>query len=347
VVWSILGTLLPGSGLMAAGKRAAGVVVLGVAVLTISVLAGFSMLTDPVAAALRVAVSPTMLLYAVAAVGLVALLWIILVIVTHVSLRQLAVLTGGQEALCAALVVGLIGAVLLPAVKLGSYALIQRDLVSSVFSASSPNHGARPNLSKADPWANIPRVNVLLIGSDAGADREGVRPDTLILASVNTHTGDTVMFSLPRNLERVPFPIGTPGAQAWPNGFQCAADACLLNAIWRWAEGAGPGPNGRSSTLAPPGPDRDRGRRPESRGSATAHALLNLAGFSQFVDAMRDHDRRPGSAVGGSGDPPPGFTSPPAGGSKSVNTSTATTRSGTPARGGPRTTTTGCAASAA
>jgi polyisoprenyl-teichoic acid--peptidoglycan teichoic acid transferase len=307
VFWSILGTLVPGSGLMAAGKRAAGVVVLGVAVLTISILAGFSMLTDPVAAALRLAVSPTMLLYAIAAVGLVALLWVILVIVTHVNLRRLAVLTGGQEALCAALVVALIGAVLLPAVKLGSYALIQRDLVSSVFSASAPGHGSRPNLSKPDPWATIPRVNVLLIGSDAGADRAGVRPDTLILASVNTHTGDTVMFSLPRNLERVPFPIGTPGAQAWPDGFHCAADACLLNAIWRWAEGAGPSPNGRQFyTGSNPGLTATEDAVQGITGlKVDYYAMLNLAGFSQFVDAMGGitvnvRERLP---IGGSGDP--------------------------------------------
>jgi LCP family protein required for cell wall assembly len=81
-----------------------------------------------------------------------------------------------------------------------------------------------------------PRLNVLLIGSDAAPDRIGVRPDTIMLASVNTKTGDSTLISFPRNLQAVPFPAGSPGAKAWPKGYRCAHDACLLNSIWFWAE---------------------------------------------------------------------------------------------------------------
>jgi len=309
VGWSILGTLIPGTGLMAAGKRAAGFFFLALALFVMSVLAVAALVSDPVATALRLAVNPTLLFYATVVIGTIGLVWAVIVVATHVSLRRLAVLTRVQEALCAALVVGLISAVVLPTAKLGSYALIQRDLVSTLFSATGPGgHAARPNLSKPDPWANTPRVNVLLIGSDAGADREGIRPDTLILASVNTHTGDTVMFSLPRNLERVPFPLGTPGAQAWPNGFQCAADACLLNAIWRWAEGAGPEPNGRDFYGHDPNPGlaaTEDAVQGITGLKVDYYAMLNLAGFAQFVDAIGGvtidvQERLP---IGGSGDP--------------------------------------------
>ena len=55
---------------------------------------------------------------------------------------------------------------------------------------------------EVDPWAGTPRVNVLLLGGDAGPDRRGLRTDTVILASIDTATGNAVLFSLPRNLER-------------------------------------------------------------------------------------------------------------------------------------------------
>lgn len=41
------------------------------------------------------------------------------------------------------------------------------------------------------------RYNVLLLGGDAGSDRVGMRPDTLIVASIDAGTGRTVLFSLP------------------------------------------------------------------------------------------------------------------------------------------------------
>ena len=51
---------------------------------------------------------------------------------------------------------------------------------------------------------------MLLLGGDGGVGREGVRTDTVIVASIDTHTGDTTLFSLPRNLENLPFPPGSP-----------------------------------------------------------------------------------------------------------------------------------------
>ena len=56
---------------------------------------------------------------------------------------------------------------------------------------------SRPTLGTedpADPWAGIPRVNVLLLGADGAAARSdefSVRTDTIILASIDTVTGDT------------------------------------------------------------------------------------------------------------------------------------------------------------
>ena len=106
---------------------------------------------------------------------------------------------------------------LVVAVPIGTavtYSLIQRDVVATLFGgAAAPDGDAetdgRPGVGP-DPWAGVSRVNMLLLGSDAGDDRIGVRTDSMIVASVNPQTGDTLMFSLPRNLENVPFPKSNP-----------------------------------------------------------------------------------------------------------------------------------------
>jgi LCP family protein required for cell wall assembly len=80
-----------------------------------------------------------------------------------------------------------------------------------------------------------PRVNVLVIGSDAAPGGVGARPDTIMVASVDTVTGDSTLISFARNLVNVRFPAGTPGAEAWPKGFNCGPE-CTLRSVWTWAE---------------------------------------------------------------------------------------------------------------
>jgi LCP family protein required for cell wall assembly len=184
-------------------------------------------------------------------------------------------------------VLALISGVALPAYAVGHSALIQRSLINAVFSengdAEAGAAGTGLNTGKADPWADKRRVNVLLIGSDAGKGRTGVRPDTMIVASIDTKSGDAVLFSLPRNLERAPFPVGTPGNVAWPNGFNCG-DECLLNAVWTWGANY-------------PGYQKAAAKNPGLRATKDAiegvtglkvdtYVMLNLQGFAQFVNAI-------------------------------------------------------------
>ncbi|RAE98002.1 LytR family transcriptional regulator, partial [Burkholderia multivorans] len=70
----------------------------------------------------------------------------------------------------------------------------QRGLVSDLFAsgkAAKPVDG---------------RYNILLLGSDAGKGRTGIRPDSLSLVSIDAETGKTVIIGLPRNMQNVPFP---------------------------------------------------------------------------------------------------------------------------------------------
>ena len=52
------------------------------------------------------------------------------------------------------------------------------------------------------------RYNVLLLGGDSGADRWGLRPDSITVASIDADTGRTILFGLPRNMVGFPSPRG-------------------------------------------------------------------------------------------------------------------------------------------
>ena len=59
----------------------------------------------------------------------------------------------------------------------------------------------------------------------------------MIVASIDTRSGDAVLFSIPRNLQQVPFPRDHPLHEVYPDGYDCG-DQCLMNAIWTEAETA-------------------------------------------------------------------------------------------------------------
>ncbi len=309
VAWTLLGSLLPGSGLIAAGRRAAGGIVLGLALLLAAAVAAFGVLGNPVELVSQMVGKPDRFLLLAGGLIGVVLLWALVVIGTHSSLRRFAHLGLGQRLVCSLLVTFLIAMVAIPTAKAGSYAVILRDTVTGIFTSdgSGTSGNARPNAAHSDPWASLPRVNVLMIGSDAGADRVGIRPDTLILASIDTKTGDTVLFSLPRNLQKVPFPPGTRQAVRYPQGFECSDAAgvpqCLLNAIWTFGE--------ENWKLYYPEEKTafDAGLRATTEAVSQLtglpvhqYAMLNLRGFMQFVDAIGGvtvdvHQRLP---IGGS-----------------------------------------------
>ena len=172
-----------------------------------------------------------------------------------------------------------------PVAQATRYALIQRDVVDVVFSAADDRPASattvRPT-SGSDPWAGVGRVNVLLIGSDAGDDRIGVRTDSMIVASIDPASGQTVLFSLPRNMENVPFPKSNPLSKLWPNGYNCG-DECLLNAVWNEAV------NHKDLFKNDPNPGLTtvRGVIQEILGLAIDYStVIDLAGFQSLVDAM-------------------------------------------------------------
>jgi LCP family protein required for cell wall assembly len=127
---------------------------------------------------------------------------------------------------------------------------------------------------------------VLLLGGDAGKDRTGTRTDTVIVASIDTETGDTTLISLPRNLENLPFPPGTEMAKLYPDGFWTGDEnSSLLNAIYDTGPELNPDALGRPSDN--PGADWLKLGVGEALGlTIDYYVLVNLNGFEKLVDAL-------------------------------------------------------------
>lgn len=281
--WTLLGTAVPGAGLLNARRRALGwlalvpfALVVGAAV----VLWGTGSAVD---VAQRYVLDADVLLGLAVAAAAVGLAWCAVVVGTHVAQRRHRGVRGHRVA-SSLLVLVLLAVVALPAATATRYALVSRSLITSLFPSGGAAAAGEPTGTAQDPWAGIPRVNVLLVGADSGADRIGTRPDTLIVASIDTKTGDTVIFGLPRQLADVPFPAGSAAAQAWPTA--CAANGtggCWLNAAYLF---------GTQNPQLFPGVD-DPGLAATEQAAAGVvgmdidyTAMVNLAGFQDLIDAM-------------------------------------------------------------
>ncbi|MFI0487291.1 LCP family protein [Actinomadura sp. 9N215] len=213
-----------------AGRRIAGGVLLA---LYLAVVAAAVAAKVYNAEAAELAVQPEMLRRLTAGLIGLGVLWMIVVVWSYLVVRP-AGLTGGGHSLAAAAVVLMCVAVAVPAAFSAHRSYVARDALTSIFRTGSENGR---QVDTDDPFDGQPRVNILLIGGDAAENRTGVRTDSMTVASVNTETGDTVLLSLPRNLEDVPFPPG-PARDRFPYGFtgDGAGTPGLLNEVYQYAE---------------------------------------------------------------------------------------------------------------
>ena len=105
-----------------------------------------------------------------------------------------------------------------------------------------------------------------------------------MVASIDTATGQTALFSIPRNLENVEFPEDTLAAEEFPDGFDYfGRNENLINAVWTWAD--------EHPDLFPgdpePGLTATRWAVEETLGlEMDYYAMVNLQGFEDLVDAL-------------------------------------------------------------
>ncbi len=223
---TVVGTVIPGLGLILARRRAVGAVVLGLFVALLSTVGTWAAVD--LQGLIGIALRPSFLNGLAVALVILAVAWVGVVIATHLSLRGRP--TRGQRVVGGVLVGVLAFAVAAPMAVAARYSYDTAGSLGAVFKSEKDTRSAtRPTLDipKAtkgqtqaqDPWAGKPRLNVLLLGGDAGPGRTGTRTDTVILASIDTHTGNTTLFSLPRNTGRMPFPTDSPLRRYYPKGF--------------------------------------------------------------------------------------------------------------------------------
>lgn len=279
-----LSALLPGLGLLFTRRRTLGTV-MSLAALLVLVLTAYSLISGGIisGAARFLTARGLMLLLALFVIG--GLLWVLGIMLTAQETRRdgWAMRTVWWHRGFAALLCFVVAT---PAAIGAQYVLITQDAFSKMAQDRFTGRGGAARTPQAgdDPWRDVPRVNMLLIGSDAGRDREGVRTDSVMFASVDTHTGDTTLVSIPRNLQNVPFPKDNPLYKKYPKGFDCGTE-CLMDAVWHEAAV-------KNRKLFPkseknPGLNTTREVVQEIVGQPIDYSMVvDLSGFQQLVDAM-------------------------------------------------------------
>jgi LCP family protein required for cell wall assembly len=256
VLASALSFVIPGLGQMLSGRVARGaafaipflVLVAGIAAV---VLVDRHLLV-------RAALSPVALLVIVIA-SLVLLVYRLWAIIDAYAVANAAG-TAGRGAVRAFSVAGLVAVVLVTLAMHGWFAylgLSARDTLVAMFDPSGPRGLASasasatpsssgtpsatathatpteiptPTATPVPRWAEDGRLNVLLIGSDAGPGRWSMRADAIILVSIDIETGRVAAFSVPRYTRNVPLP--EPEASAF--ACRCLSED-YFNALYVYA----------------------------------------------------------------------------------------------------------------
>ncbi|MEU8226695.1 LCP family protein [Kribbella sp. NPDC048915] len=287
--FTLLGAVLPGLGLIVGGRRRIGafVLTLFLGLVGAGVCVGLTRRDEVLAAT----VVPSRLLATSVVIAALAFGWIVVVVASHRSLRPATGGAGGR--VLGATFVGLLCfAIAAPAALGVQSVLAQRTLVQDVFQSQEESKSAtRPStVNTKDPWEDKPRLNLLLLGGDDAPGREGVRTDTVIVASIDTRTGDTALVSLPRNLTFMPFPKDSPLRKFYPNGFGKEGLSLegrlewMLTAMYQNVPDAHPGILGPSDNE---GADVLKQSVGEAIGLKLDYYLqVNLQSFPEIVDAL-------------------------------------------------------------
>ncbi|MFB4285343.1 LCP family protein [Nonomuraea sp. MTCD27] len=285
--WLVLAALVPGAAHLRAGWRRTGLVLISCYAAALLGLLAFVLMND-IGALAGSATQDSWLTSIMVGTIVLGLLWFGLIVHSFVVLRpgrlpqSGQILTGTMAGLLAVVVV-------VPFGWAAQTASASRQALNDIFQTpENEGESPAPEPKPEDPWAGRERVNILLLGGDADDNRIGVRTDSMNLASVDVKTGNTVLFSLPRNLEDVRFRPGTPMARHFPNGFDLPKDANggssdLLNSVWEYAD-AHPEIFGGKQHQGPKVLMDTIGYTLGLK--VDWYALVNMWGFARLIDAI-------------------------------------------------------------
>ena len=106
----------------------------------------------------------------------------------------------------------------------------------------------------------------------------------MTVASIDAETGRTVLISLPRNMEDVPFPASSPMHKKFPKGFGCKDHTCMLNAVYTYASTH---PGIYPDSVKDPGVQATKEAIEGAIGlKINYYAMVDMKGFEALVDAV-------------------------------------------------------------
>jgi LCP family protein required for cell wall assembly len=275
----VLNLLIPGSAQLLAGDRRLGRFgVRSTFVLWALVVIALVVFSLQRAVFITIATNFIVLWVVQALIVFYVVLWLLL---TFDTLRLVRLVRVGERA--RAFVAGLAVVALVVVGGAGAYGVmvagVTRSTVDSVFSGGEIQ----------DPVDG--RYNILLLGGDAGPDRDGLRPDSISVVSIEAATGKATIFGIPRNLEYAPFPADSPMFAKYPDGYGvdgCEVDVCLINSIYTevqlYEQDLYPDAESQGSS---PGIEAMRDAAEGVLGlQIQYYALIDMQGFSQLIDAL-------------------------------------------------------------
>lgn len=227
--WWLVGLniLIPGSAQLLAGNRRLGRFGVSMTFLLWALIVVAVVLWFAWRAPLLTVGTTTVGLFAIALVfAFYAVLWVVLTLDTLRLVRLVRTTPSARPAIAGLAVVALV--LVSGGAAYGTYLTATTGAVlGSEFIAGPP----------AEPVNG--RFNFMLIGGDAGQDRDGLRPDSMTVVSVDAATGAATLIGVPRNMLYAPFPQDSPMYALYPNGYGwdgCEVDVCLLNSIYTEVE---------------------------------------------------------------------------------------------------------------
>ncbi|WP_026174706.1 LCP family protein [Acaricomes phytoseiuli] len=271
IVLLLLTVFIPGSAQAIAGNRRLGRLALRVTftvwllIIAAILLAIFrrdlliSLFTNPVSSLLLIV-----------ALVLLAVGWVVMFVNTLRIIRPVMLAPGMRIFVSGALVVLMV----ICSGSLGYAAWLLnsgRNALGNIFASG-------PDLQPVDG-----RYNFLVMGGDAGEDREGRRPDSIIVVSVDAQSGQATTISIPRNFQNAPFPASSPMNQIYPEGYNCG-DNCIINSLYTEVT--------QNYQNLYPG-EKDPGAQAMMDATSgilgltvQGYVLIDMAGFSQLIDAL-------------------------------------------------------------
>ncbi|MBE1515705.1 LCP family protein [Nesterenkonia halotolerans] len=262
---------IPGGAQIAAGSKKLGRIALAVTVACwfTALLLGIMFLTMR-GVVLSMLTQPFMLWLAVVILGALALGWLLLWLDTF-RLIHFASLAPGMKPIVAVVLAVLM---ILTSGGLGYAAKLVnegRATLGGIFSSG-------PGIPAVDG-----RYNFLLMGADAGEGREGLRPDSIHVVSVNEDSAETIIFSIPRNFQNAQFNEDSPLNAVYPTGYDCG-DECIINFLYTdvmnyhqdlYPEAADPGAEAMMDAVSG-----------TLNLEVSGYVMIDMGGFENLIDAM-------------------------------------------------------------